>query len=674
MRTAFAAVFGLLSLLVSPAQAVVLEPEYKNQDLIEAVVKITKRRHLVQLELDDRLSAQIFDAYLDSLDPTKSHFTRNDISDLARWRQLMDDQLEDGRQTAAFAIYNRYLQRANQRINFYLDVLVEADLLDFQRPDTLELDPEKRDRVATTAELRELWRLQVKNQVLNLLVAEQTIEQAQATLQRRFNAQLNRFERTRSMDVVTSYLNAYASMFDPHTLFYGPRESENFDINMSLQLQGIGAVLQAEDELTKVVNLIPGGPAERGGELKAADSIVGVGQQGEEVVDVIGWRLDEVVQLIRGPKGTTVRLEVIPGGAPAGSPSRFIDITRDTVQLEDQSAQSEIIELDVDGQIRKVGVIDVPTFYTDFAARQSGDPNYRSTTRDVARIIEELEQQGIEGLIVDLRGNGGGALQEANSMTGLFIRTGPVVQIRGTGRRQSVLADQDPRVQYSGPLVVLVDRSSASASEIFAGAIQDYGRGLVVGNQTFGKGTVQAVIPVGEAQVKLTQAKFYRISGASTQNRGVRADLALPFVFNPEQLGESILDRAMPYDEINGAPYRRIDDFGSLIPELDLRHRTRTANDPDFVWWRDHVAAQSAQINDTQVTLSLTARQEAIENDRLVLVDLENQRRAALDLEPISEVTRSNAEDVIQSAGIRESARILLDMIELSAGKVAGTL
>lgn len=444
---------------------------------------------------------------------------------------------------------------------------------------------------------------------------------------------------------------------------------------MSLQLEGIGAVLQAEDELTKVVNLIPGGPAERGGELKAADSIVGVGQQGEEVVDVIGWRLDEVVQLIRGPKGTTVRLEVIPGGAPAGSPSRFIDITRDTVQLEDQSAQSEILELEVDGQIRKVGVINVPTFYTDFAARQAGETDYRSTTRDVARIIEELESQGVEGLIIDLRGNGGGALQEANSMTGLFIRTGPVVQIRGTGRRQSVLADQDPRVQYKGPLVVLVDRTSASASEIFAGAIQDYGRGLIVGNQTFGKGTVQAVIPIGDAQVKLTQAKFYRISGDSTQNRGVEVDLALPPVFDATEIGEGVLERAMPYDEINGAPYRRIGDLAPLISALDERHQIRTINEPDFIWWRQHFATQREHLNQTDAILNIEQRRQTLESQRLELVDLENQRRAAKGLDPVEEITRSNAEEVVDAAGLREAGLILLDMIDMSdGGKVAGTL
>ncbi|MGB0957557.1 MAG: carboxy terminal-processing peptidase, partial [Litorivicinus sp.] len=488
-------------------------------------------------------------------------------------------------------------------------------------------------------------------------------------------AQLNRLERTRSMDVVTAYLNAYTLLFDPHTTFYGPRESENFDINMSLQLEGIGAVLQAEDELTKVVNLIPGGPAEKGGELKAADSIVGVGQDGEEIMDVIGWRLDEVVQLIRGPKGTTVRLEVIPGGAPVGSPSRFIDIVRDRVQLEDQSAQSQVLELELDGRTSKVGVIDVPTFYTDFAARQSGDPDYRSTTKDVAKILEDLQAEGIESLIIDLRGNGGGALQEANSLTGLFIRSGPVVQIRGTGRRQSVLADQDPRVQYSGPLVVLVDRSSASASEIFAGAIQDYGRGLIVGNQTFGKGTVQAVIPVGDAQVKLTQAKFYRISGDSTQNRGVEADLLLPPVFNPEEMGEGSLDRAMPYDEISPAPYRRIDNFSALIPELQRRHDQRSNADPDFVWWRQHVAEQAAQLADTEILLNLESRKALIEARRLALLDLENQRRAEKGLDAVEEVTRSDAQDVITQAGLREAGYILMDMVELSRGKrVAGTL
>ncbi|WP_420550324.1 carboxy terminal-processing peptidase [Litorivicinus lipolyticus] len=673
MRTAIA-LLALIAFSTLPAHALVLEPDAKNADLIEAVVKITKRRHFVQLEINDRLGSDVFEAYIDGLDPTKSHFTQADLVSLERWRRLMDDQLEAGQQSAAFDIYNRYIERARQRLNHYLDGLTDVDLIDFDGDERLELDPELRDFAADDAELRALWRLQAKNQMLNLLSAGQGLSEASATLQRRFNAQLNRLERTRSMDVVTAYLNAYTLLFDPHTTFYGPRESENFDINMSLQLEGIGAVLQAEDELTKVVNLIPGGPAEKGGELKAADNIVGVGQAGEEVVDVIGWRLDEVVQLIRGPKGSAVRLEVIPGGAPVGSPSRFIDITRDRVQLEDQSAQSQVLELELNGVKSKVGVIDVPTFYTDFAARQAGDPDYRSTTKDVAKILEDLQSQGVDSLIIDLRGNGGGALQEANSLTGLFIRSGPVVQIRGTGRRQSVLADQDPRVQYAGPLVVLVDRSSASASEIFAGAIQDYGRGLIVGNQTFGKGTVQAVIPVGDAQVKLTQAKFYRISGDSTQNRGVKADLLLPMVFDPADMGEGSLQRAMPYDEISPAPYRRIDNLRGLIPSLQSRHNQRSELDPDFIWWRKHVAEQTAQLADTEIRLNLNSRKALIEARRVALVELENERRAARGLDAVDEVTRSDAQDVILEAGLREAGYILMDMIELSQGKVAGTL
>lgn len=658
---------ALLSSLTLSAHALALQADPQYDDLIESVVKVTKRRHFVEQSIDDQLSRAVFAEYIETLDPNHANFTQQDINELKRWETLLDDQLQSGRQTAAFAIYNRYLERASARLEFYLNQLVEADLIDLNAPGRLEADPEKRGYAANESALQDLWRDQVRNQLVNLVIAEQSVSDAADRLTRRFEAQIKRLEQTRPLDVVSAFLNAYTLTFDPHTVYFSPRQAENFDINMSLQLQGIGAVLQTEDELTKVVNLIPGGPAERAGELKAADRILGVGQGSDEMVDVIGWRLDEVVQLIRGPQGSQVRLDVLPAGAAVGSASKVITIIRDTVQLEDQSAQSEV--LSIDG--RKVGVINVPTFYTDFAARQRGEKDYRSTTRDVSRLIESLKAESVEGLILDLRGNGGGALQEANSLTGLFIPTGPVVQIRGTGRRQQVLADQDPRVQWSGPLVVLVDRGSASASEILAGAIQDYERGLIVGNQTFGKGTVQAVLPLGAGQIKLTQAKFYRINGDSTQNRGVEPDIALPWSQDPEIVGESVLDRAMPYDEISPAPYRVYGNLAGVVEPLDARHLSRTATDPDFVWWREYFRTLNEQGNDTSLRLAIDERKAHQESQRQALLAVENQRRSAKGLEPVEAFDRSEGQELILEAGLSETARILLDWVDLKNGKLA---
>lgn len=644
-----------------PAQALSLQPDPQYNDLVKSVVKVTKRRHFVERTINDQLSREVFNEYLELLDPTHSNFTQQDINELGRWETLLDDQLEDGQQTAAFAIHTRFAERSEARLNFYLDTIAEADLIDLNAPGLLEADPDKRGYARDDQALRDLWRDQVRNQLLNLVLAEQSVDEAAQRLKRRFEAQITRLEQTRSLDVVSNFLNAYTRTFDPHTVYYSPRQAENFDINMSLQLQGIGAVLQTEDEMTQVVNLIPGGPAERAGELKAADRILGVAQENEQMVDVVGWRLDEVVQLIRGPQDSTVQLEILPAGAAVGSPSKIITIVRDTVQLEDQSAKSEILELDG----RKLGVINVPTFYTDFAARQRGESDYRSTTRDVSRLLEELKRDNIEGLILDLRGNGGGALQEANSLTGLFIPTGPVVQIRGTGRRQQVLADQDPRVQWDGPLVVLVDRSSASASEILAGAIQDYERGLIVGNQTFGKGTVQAVLPLGAGQIKLTQAKFYRISGESTQNKGVMPDIALPWSMDPEIVGEGVLDRAMPWDTISPAPYRIYGDLDDVVAPLDQQHRLRTEQDPAFVFWRNYFDELNEQANDTQLRLSIDQREAFQEDQRLALLDIENQRRAALGLEPVDTFDRIEAQEILMEAGLKETGLILLDYIDL---------
>ncbi|MEE9253546.1 MAG: carboxy terminal-processing peptidase, partial [Pseudomonadales bacterium] len=487
--------------------------------------------------------------------------------------------------------------------------------------------------------------------------------------------------------------------YDPHTQYFSPRTSENFNINMSLSLEGIGAVLRTEDEYTTVVRLVPAGPADKSGLIQPEDRITGVAQgSAGKMVDVVGWRLDDVVELIRGPAGSRVQLEIIPNGQDE---SRTIQITRNTVKLEEQSAQKRILTYELDGRERKIGVIEVPTFYVDFKGQQRGDPNYKSTTRDVRRLIQELTQEGMEGLIVDLRNNGGGSLQESNSLTGLFIKLGPTVQVKSANNRVNPFYDNDNEVAWGGPLVVLVNRLSASASEIFAGAIQDYQRGIIVGAQTFGKGTVQTLIPLNRGQLKLTQAKFYRISGQSTQHQGVIPDIVYPGIYDAESIGESALDGALPWDVIAPARYRRSEQpIQPLVDTLAKQHEQRVRDDSEFAYLRALAERSREMRGHTLISLNEEKRRaEKAEEDAWRLA-LENDLRVAkgqaelksldeLDEEPstLAQATggpaplasvnseaqgiEDESEDV--DALLREGGNILLDFISLTTQVAAQT-
>ena len=463
----------------------------------------------------------------------------------------------------------------------------------------------------------------------------------------------------------------------PHTSYFSPRTSENFNINMSLSLEGIGAVLQSDNEYTKVVRLVPGGPASKQGQLEPADRIVSVKQDDEEKpVNVIGWRLDEVVDLIRGPRESTVTLEVIPADAPDETVTETIAIERDKVKLEEQSASKEVIEFERGNTTYSIGVINIPTFYADFKAMQDGDPNYKSTTRDVRKLIDELKADGVDGVVMDLRNNGGGALHEANDLVGLFIEEGPTVQIRNSNNDVQVLNDEDPSVAYDGPLVVLVNRMSASASEIFAGAIQDYGRGLVVGSQTFGKGTVQAVRPLNHGQLKITQSKFYRVSGGSTQHKGVIPDIEIPSRVDKTRIGEDALDHALPWDQIEAVPHARYFDFSGVIDELRKRHDTRFEENPEFSLLQKEIEFLKQQREQEYVSLNLEKRKEyqsQIESTRLTIA---NARRAihgeeafesldALDDWQDEQAAEPDGADDELDFIIREGGNIMADMLEL---------
>lgn len=653
-----AALFLAFTFITPPllAKAVnsALEPLEVHETTTRNVVDALASRHYVDAGLDDQMSEKIFIGYLEDLDPTKSYLLASDIDEFEKYRYQIDNSLRSGKLEPAYAIFNRYHDRVIARFERVIAMLEEGiDQFDFTKDEVLQLERDEVPWATSREELDELWRKRVKHSVLNLKLAEKDPDEIQELLLKRYKNRLDRTLQTNSEDVYQLYMNAFTRSYDPHTQYFSPRTSENFNINMSLSLEGIGAVLQREDEYTKVVSLVPAGPAAKSKLIQPDDKIIAVGQGKDgDMIDVVGWRLDEVVQLIRGKKGTVVKLDVIPANTKDAGKSNIIHITRNTVELEEQSAKSKVLEIEQFGYKHKIGVIDIPTFYIDFEARQRGDKDYRSTTRDVRRLLGELKEEGIEGLVIDLRDNGGGSLQEAKTLTGLFIDQGPTVQIRSKSNRVDILHDRDVRTVYDGPLAVLVNRLSASASEIFAGAIQDYERGIIIGNQTFGKGTVQSLLPLNRGQLKLTQAKFYRISGDSTQHRGIVPDIGLPERYDPEAIGESTLDGPLPWDKIEAANYRRKSSIDQVLSELRSRHRERELSDPELRYMQKAIEYRRGRSNQTTVTLNEEKRIKEQEEEEAFWLALENTKREALGKEPVESLEElDRSERTIAHAG-----------------------
>ncbi|MGH8556578.1 MAG: carboxy terminal-processing peptidase [Methylococcales bacterium] len=659
-----------------------LRPEPEYSETSEKIIEYLKLGHYRQLELNDRLSSKMLDEYMLQLDKSRSHFTQADVSEFEVYRTRLDDDLKNGNLDAGYAIFNRYNQRIKQQANSMLARLDKGiSSLGFDKFESLEVDREHEPWPTDTNELEDLWRKQLKNAVLMLRLSGKTDPEIIEKLKSRYRNQLKQLGQFKSVDIFQIYMNTFTGLYDPHTQYFSPRTSENFDINMKLSLEGIGAVLESEDEYTKVRSLVPAGPADRGAQLKPTDHIIGVGQ-GEDgkIVDVVGWRLDDVVDLIRGPKGSVVRLEILSGAdAKADRASRIVNITRDTVRLEEQSARMDILEIKTNAKkTRKIGIIDIPAFYMDYRAQQAGDPDFKSTTRDVRELLNQMNQQPIDGLIVDLRNNGGGSLSEAITLTGLFIETGPTVQIRNANGAVRVLEDRDPAYVYTGPLAVLVNRLSASASEIFAGAIQDYQRGVVIGDQTFGKGTVQSLQPLEAGQLKLTQSKFYRISGASTQNRGVIPDVALPSLFDNTEIGESTMPNALPWDTISTVSYPKYGDISQWLGEVRKRHETRSKGSSEFEYLLEKKKLQDEMKQKSRLSLNESIRKMELNHSDSALLKLENKRRVAAgkkelkDLAELEEKEPDATNEIDREDPLlQESAQILNDYIDLSAPAMA---
>ena len=647
-----------------------LEMEPKHPDISRNVSKLIEEFHYSRPDIDNSYSSAILDRYLDSLDGSRMYFLASDVASFGRYRYEMDDRAKSGDLDPVFDIFNLFMERTHERVSYAIELLQTEP--DFTVDEEFLFDRSELPWPVSEEEMRDVWRQKVKSDALSLMLTGKTWPETAEMLTDRYERLYKRITQLTADDVFETYMNSVAHTMDPHSSYLSPRQSEEYRIQMSLSYDGIGASLQPEDDYVKVVEVIPGGPAHIDGQLKAEDRITAVGEGADgELTDVIGWRLDDVVQMIRGPSGTTVRLQVLPAGAAPGSPQRMISLIRDQVKLEEQAAKKAIETVTIGGEEYKVGVIEVPSFYQDFAARSRGDAEYTSTSRDVARLIGELEAEGIIGLVMDLRQNGGGHLTEATELSGLFIDRGPVVQLKETRGHVEVLEDPSPQeAVYDGPLVVLVDRYSASASEIFAAAIQDYDRGVIIGQQTFGKGTVQNLFNLDRVmrgddngQLTLTIGKYYRVTGESTQHRGVVPDIGLPSLFDLEMVGESTRDTALPWDRIESTTFFRrdgaLDDAISILRSQQERH----AEDPDFTYLLRDIEAIERERSRKTVSLNLVTRQAERETLEREGLERENARRAAIGLEPLDDI--ADAEDASELPAtilLSQAARMAAEM------------
>ncbi|KAA9367077.1 MULTISPECIES: carboxy terminal-processing peptidase [Ochrobactrum] len=686
MRTGFISLFLLLA-IVSPVKALetssapVLKPTQQQAEAAQLTAEFLQRFHYKPVSLDDKLSARIMDRFIDDLDPDRLIFLQADVESFKTRSKEIDDGIKNQDLSIPFAIYNIYGERVDERMTFARQLLNEK--FDFSSNETYSIARDKKPWPASAAERDELWRKRIKNDWLRLKLAGKDDAAIRDTLTKRYENTLARANKSKADDVFQLFMAAYTTSVDPHTDYFGANASAEFDISMKLSLVGIGAVLQERDEFTTIRELTAGGPAQLSGKLSVGDRIVGVGQGKDGAIkEVVGMRLDEVVQLIRGDKDSVVRLEILPADAGPDGQHRIISLVRDKISLDKQAAQKSVFTLQQGEKTRKIGIIKLPAFYEDIEARRKGDNNYRSASRDVARLLAELAQEKVDGVLLDLRNNGGGSLSEAIDLTGLFVGKGPVVQQRNAKGEIQVENDKLPSAAWTGPLGVLINRGSASASEIFAAAIQDYDRGVVIGEPSFGKGTVQTVVNLDEVaqsptpkfgELKLTIAQFFRVNGGTTQLRGVTPDIRLPGLFNLKTVGEESFDNALPWTEIKATKYRNFGAAKALLPQLQQRHEERVKTNPEFQRFVEDVDALAKQRDKASISLNENERRAEIEaaakraraegenGDGGSVDDGLQANERSLSDELAREKARKSAKDALQD----EAASIVIDLADL---------
>ncbi|WP_420318616.1 carboxy terminal-processing peptidase [Ekhidna sp.] len=602
-----------------------LVPKEEHPSEAYVITNLLKRIHYRKLPLNDSISSVIFNNYFESLDPNKAYFYDSDIAKFEKLRYELDDQIQEGELQFAYDVFDIYRRRALDQIDNIFNLLDTE--FDFSKNETYVFDREDSDWPTSQEEQNEIWRKIIKNQALNYKLTGREWDDISESLKKRYQRIQKAIYQYNSEDVFQSYMNAYTNAYDPHTDYFSPPDAENFQIDMSLSLEGIGARLMQNLDYTQVADIIPGGPAYKSKQLQKDDKIIGVAQGDDgEFIDVIGWRLDDVVAKIRGPKGSIVRLQILKASEGINALPDTLRLVRDKINLEQQAAKSEMIPISEGNTTYNLGVITVPSFYLNFEELRAGKEDYRSTTRDVRKLITELESQGMDGLLIDLRFNGGGSLQEAIEMSGLFIPDGPVVQVRNYDQSVDKMDDEDGgEVFYDGPLAVLVNRGSASASEIFSGAIQDYKRGVIIGESTFGKGTVQNVIDLSRyirnpelnlGQIKMTLAKFYRVTGSSNQRVGIAPDVQFPSIYSPEDFGEGSRENALPWDEIASASYKPTNTVSEeLLDYLNELYRKDLNTDPDLQKLVRDIEKARENRNRKSVSLNLETRRENSNND-----------------------------------------------------------
>ena len=678
----------------------ILLPQAQQLEAAHTSARVLTRYHYKVMPLDNDMSEQIFTRYLKSLDSEKMFFTQADIDHFSSSRTKMDDAIFSEDLTVPFAIFNLYERRYVDRLTYARSLLKRG--FDLDQKEDYHYFRSKGEWASSEAELQDVWRKRVKNEWLMLKLAGKKDKDIRTTLDKRYNKTLSRVYKNKSEDVFQAFMDAYAMSIDPHTNYLGPKASDSFNISMKLSLVGIGAVLVEKDELTTIRELVAGGPAMRSGKLKVGDRIVGVGQgKGSVPTDVVGWRIDDTVELIRGKKDTVVVLDILPANASLDGKHKIISLVRDKINLEEQAVKRSIIEVKKDDVTHKIGVISLPAFYQDFEARSKGDKDFRSATRDTSRAIESLKNDKVDSILIDLRNNGGGSLSEAIEMTGLFIDQGPVVQQRNAGGDVSVQRDESEGVIWNGPLGVLINRGSASASEIFAAAMQDYGRAVIIGEPSFGKGTVQTVVNLDEmsggdkqkfGELKMTIAQFFRINGGTTQLRGVEPDISFPSASIAEESGEASYENALPWVQIAPADYRRTGDLTNLLPTLKIRHDARIEKNKGFQYLLEDIAEIVERRKNRTISLNLVERRkekdarDAKDKSREKVGDAEtsdveqhNSQNAGLQSNEISleeelaaEKARKKTKDIL----LNEAANILSDEIELvqTDGKLAASV